>query len=121
MNVGELLFDNMNCTTRLLRLLSDDIRREVLVSLRHNECITPFSDDTLDQHRVIELHHVHLPLLADYGLIEWDRDSGVVTRGDCFSVITAGLAQGERNHPTQERGHTSSDEDRTASSIGDLS
>lgn len=30
----------------------------------------------------IELRHVHLPKLADYGFVEWDRDEGTVSLAD---------------------------------------
>lgn len=79
------------------------MRREILLSLRDDEPINPFPDDDSEQHRIIQLHHVHLPLLADYGLIEWNRDTGAVTRGENFGAITVGLSQrdGSLNHNRQ--------------------
>lgn len=35
----------------------------------------------------IETHHVHLPKLADYGFIEWDRETGEIRRGPNFGKI----------------------------------
>lgn len=39
----------------------------------------PEADETL-----VRTHHVHLPKLVEYDLIEWDRDEHVVTRGPRF-------------------------------------
>lgn len=38
-----------------------------------------------------ELIEIHLPMLAQAGFIDWDRESGVVTRGDRFKEVTAVL------------------------------
>ena len=40
------------------------------------------ADETL-----VRLHHVHLPKLADFGFVEWDRDAHVVARGPRFDEI----------------------------------
>ena len=40
------------------------------------------ADETL-----VRLRHVHLPKLADFGFIEWDRGARVVTRGPRFEEI----------------------------------
>ena len=36
---------------------------------------------------LLRAHHVHLPKLADYGYVEWDRDENRVTRGSRFDEI----------------------------------
>ncbi len=36
---------------------------------------------------MVDLHHVHLPLLEEYGFITWDRATGRVTRGPQFQKI----------------------------------
>lgn len=35
----------------------------------------------------IRTHHVHLPKLAGYGHVEWDRDAHVTTRGPNFDEL----------------------------------
>lgn len=40
----------------------------------------------------IRTHHVHLPKLAEYDYIEWDRDTHVVTRGPDFDDVRPLLA-----------------------------
>ncbi|WP_265110420.1 helix-turn-helix domain-containing protein [Halosolutus halophilus] len=35
----------------------------------------------------IELHHTHLPALADAGFINWDSQTGTITRGPRFGEI----------------------------------
>lgn len=37
--------------------------------------------------RDLELYHVHLPKLEAEGVIEWDRESGTVSRGPQFSAV----------------------------------
>ncbi|NIB97999.1 hypothetical protein G9C83_00010 [Halobacterium sp. R2-5] len=32
----------------------------------------------------VSMHHVHLPKLVDYGLVEWDEETDRVTRGANF-------------------------------------
>lgn len=34
-----------------------------------------------------EMEHTHLPLLEDYGFIDWDRENHVVTKGPRFDEI----------------------------------
>lgn len=35
----------------------------------------------------VELHHVHLPKLAESGFIDWNRDENVIRRGPRFDEI----------------------------------
>ncbi|MBX0297136.1 hypothetical protein EGH23_19860 [Halomicroarcula sp. F27] len=35
----------------------------------------------------VRMYHVHLPKLADYGLIEWDRENDEVRRGPNFDEM----------------------------------
>lgn len=37
---------------------------------------------------LLRLYHVHLPKLADYGFIEWERDAHVVAKGPRFDEMT---------------------------------
>lgn len=73
------------------RVLQAERRRQVLIELldappsrriQVPEAIADAEDD-LDDLRV-RLYHHHLPVLADEGLIEWDRDEEVVARGPRF-------------------------------------
>jgi len=94
----------MDDTATLFEILSADLRRRLLFLLCDSpevdvpDALRPRSqaapppgqfatgseqDDTLR----IQLHHVHLPKLADQELIEWDRDSQTVTRGSRFDEI----------------------------------
>lgn len=41
------------------------------------------SDDTA----LVQLYHVHLPMLAENGFIEWQRDAHVVTKGPQFDDL----------------------------------
>lgn len=35
----------------------------------------------------LELSHLHLPKLAQRGLVEWDRETGTVSRGPAFEDV----------------------------------
>jgi len=35
----------------------------------------------------ISMHHIHLPKLAEYGFIEWNRDDNLVVQGPRFDEI----------------------------------
>jgi hypothetical protein len=78
-----------------LRVVADSHRREILNQLRvspdgkttRDELIDVLlraaSDSEVDQRRrrkqlTIQLHHTHLPKLANYGVVDYDDDSGTV-------------------------------------------
>jgi hypothetical protein len=78
-----------------LRLIADRHRRRIIHHLRHEANGTTAFDDLVDRmHRrapdakagppqdrealAIQLHHSHLPQLADHGVVEFDHRTGVV-------------------------------------------
>lgn len=77
-----------------LELFQNPYRRRLLVtSLDHNpedEADIPSdlatSDDEFDQ-PVIEMTHVYLPKLEELGVIDWNRDENVVTKGPAFEEL----------------------------------
>ncbi|GGN97419.1 DUF7344 domain-containing protein [Haloarcula pellucida] len=89
----------------VFELLAADYRRQILLTLCDSEHIEvpdailmrgarhgqspamATSGTTADSTVTIELYHTHLPKLAQAGLIEWDRDAGVVSRGPEFEQI----------------------------------
>ena len=96
---------------KLFGALADSRRRQLLVELvTHNPHHVPelsgksqeianADENLFQQHlassrtvpgvdeELLRLHHVHLPKLADYGFIEWDRDAHVVTKGPRFDEM----------------------------------
>ena len=69
-----------------LRLLADESKREILVSLLEtdDEEVSVASDDAQEH---IRRHHIHLPKLADAGLIEWQQGENTVERGPAFDEV----------------------------------
>jgi DNA-binding transcriptional ArsR family regulator len=85
--------------SELFEILSHESRRRILMAVaQHNpqdeDDIT--SETVADKHEEYDdalellkqqLYHTHLPKLADGGFIDWDRDSGTITRGPRFEEI----------------------------------
>jgi len=86
---------NANSLDACLTLVADRRRRKLLEHLRHNGNGEVQIDDFVDQLYQVEsaatddrqmsqdqlatqLHHSHLPKLADYGVIEHDRERGTI-------------------------------------------
>ena len=80
----------------VLELLAEEHRRRLLVNLlEHNpqdvediDLVAGISlaDEELAQFR-IQMKHTHLPKLADAGVIDWDREAGVVRKGPEFDEL----------------------------------
>lgn len=80
-------FREMSDFDQVMRALSDGSRRRILIALRDEEPLQPFSGDRDEGDRAIQLHHVHLPLLEENDLVAWDQDTGTVKRGDEFEIV----------------------------------
>lgn len=69
-------------------------RRELLVALLdHNpQDMTPtvaeeVPDEAAPVEEVVEMTHIHLPKLAEYGYITYDRETEEVSKGPAFDEI----------------------------------
>lgn len=72
--------------------LADEQRREVLLAIlernpRDDRSVTTAVRTDAERARTTELHHVHLPKLEDYGLIDWDRERHEIVKGPLFDQI----------------------------------
>ena len=74
----------------IIRALAGEERRHVLARLRseHPAAAVDSGELTMDggKDEWIRLRHSRLPILADAGLITWDRERGVVGRGPEFDA-----------------------------------
>lgn len=82
--------------------LADEQRREVLLAIldhnpRDDRSVTATVRANEERARATELHHVHLPKLKEYGLINWDRERHEVTKGPLFDQIRPLLVLLEEN------------------------
>mgnify|MGYP002762999200 CR=1 FL=1 len=78
----------------MVNALADIQRRKLLTSLlEHNPqddtpTVVVDSDSETDAvERLVTMQHVHLPKLADYGFIEWNKDTNEVMKGPKFDEI----------------------------------
>lgn len=77
----------------MLDMLRHIQRRKLLVALMdHNPqddtpVVVDSNDDTDSLERLVQMQHIHLPKLAEYEFIEWDRDTHEVSKGRNFEQI----------------------------------
>jgi DNA-binding transcriptional ArsR family regulator len=83
--------------SELFEILSHEYRRRILIAVgQHNpqdidditsESIADGAEDEPLEVLQQRLFHVHLPKLDKAGFVNWDQDTGVVTRGPRFEEI----------------------------------
>ncbi|WP_227380705.1 DUF7344 domain-containing protein [Haladaptatus halobius] len=80
--------------SKQLAVLSSVHRRQLLVALaqsnpQHDQTsASGASETTSDEHdQAIAMQHVHLPVLADHGFIDWEQETQTVTKGPQFDEI----------------------------------
>lgn len=89
-------------------VLSHPYRRRILIRVHDSNprdepefSAAALAEDADEDELVdIELHHRHLPKLAEAGYIDWDREANEVRRGPRFDEI-APLIELMRNHPDE--------------------
>lgn len=72
---------------RYFRLLADEHRRSLLGSLQDEKSHSIPTRKHDSQKVKLRLYHVHLPLLEDAGLIEWNREDHAITRGENYEDV----------------------------------
>lgn len=105
---GDRAPDSPLSTGTTFSLLADRQRREVLAYLSETDdgtaevdaLVDHLAGEGLDRHEVVTaLHHVHLPKMADAGVVEYDRRSGTVRYTGDPSVETTLEAVGDSDLP----------------------
>jgi hypothetical protein len=88
-----------------LSVLSNGHRRRLLLALTeespHNTPTVssdPVEADGGVREHAIAMHHSHLPRLEDHGLIDWNQETGEVTKGSQFDDIEALVTTLAENH-----------------------
>ncbi len=77
----------------MLDALADVQRRTLLLDLlEHNPQTVKLAIDAEEAEeavfdRLVAMKHIHLPKLAEYGFIEWDREHDEVIKGPAFDEI----------------------------------
>lgn len=76
---------------RVLDVLSHRQRRLILFMLARGEPVTESglqvrgSDDARRGENAVR--HIHLPKLAEAGYVDWDRDTGAITKGPRYDEV----------------------------------
>jgi hypothetical protein len=90
---------NGGSLSELFEILSHEYNRRILLTVAQDnprdedeitsETVADAYEEDGDRIELVEqqLYHTHLPQLADAGFIEWDRDSGTITRGPRFEEV----------------------------------
>ena len=101
-----------NVSDRLFSALADRQRRRLLAALGEHVPNDQGESFTLDVDGIertggfsrVELHHVHLPVLSDVDVIEWNRESDEITAGPRFDEARQllGLTRGSRDTASAE-------------------
>ena len=86
---------NTDALDESLVVLSHPYRRRILSRLHEQNprdeaefAAEELTDDADENDRLLlEIHHRHLPKLAEAGFIDWDREESVITRGPRFDEI----------------------------------
>lgn len=73
-------------------IVSNVHRRRLLLDLLHENpriVRTDLTDvrEPDEKERAVLMYHLHLPKLEDHGYIEWDDETGEVTKGNRFAEI----------------------------------
>lgn len=89
-NEADRLFDALNhrYRRRLLAALSEKNPQTVDGELDAVPAIDPrVRDDRGEAITDIEIVHVHLPKLANYGYVSWDPEAGQITKGPNWDAV----------------------------------
>lgn len=81
-------------TNELFETLADAHRRRILLELAEADPDAELSSETLhdtfwgdDPGVLVELHHVDLPKLDGMGVVDWNPETGTITRGREFGTV----------------------------------
>lgn len=82
------------------RIFESPMRIKVIDTLRRRDVLDPGEVATTDAER-IALHHLHLPMLAEHGAIDWDPGMDTIARGDDYAKFTDALERFEMSQPAR--------------------
>jgi hypothetical protein len=72
---------------RVLEILSQRQRRLILYRLKQEETYTLLENSGTLEGSELELYHVHLPKLEATEYVEWNRNTGEVSKGDRYGEV----------------------------------
>lgn len=85
---------NASSCDDMLEVLANGQRRELLIALLEDNpqddehvILTSSATDPDTAERGVNMHHVHLPKLANLGFIEWNRERHFMEKGPNFDEI----------------------------------